>query len=74
MLDKWNKYIGFGFYVVKSPSGAYTVYATQVFYGLTKSVEEPKELGRKEDIVPVAEEVQPQVEIQDVAQPTVEME
>ena len=48
MLDKWNKSIGFGFHVVKDSYGNYTVYATQIFYGLTKSIEEPAQLGKEE--------------------------
>lgn len=32
MLDKWNKEMGFGFYVEKDSYGNYTVYATQLYY------------------------------------------
>ena len=90
MLDKWNKSIGFGFHVVKDSHGNYTVYATQIFYGLTKSIEEPAQLGKEvkeeevqvdapkveEEKAPVVEE-KPQVEEQPQVQeeaPQVEME
>ncbi len=86
MLGKWNKTIGFGFHAVKNGS-TWSVYATQEFYGGTKSIEEP---GAKEDEPVVEEQLQveeqqtkpalpeqpkeeaPQVEIQ-TTQPTVEL-
>ncbi len=41
MLGKWNKTMGFGFHAVKNGS-SWSVYATQEFYGGTKSIEQPQ--------------------------------
>ena len=81
MLDEWSKSIGFGFYVKVDSHGNYSVYATQNFYGLTKSIQEPEELGKeevKDEQVPVEapqeEQQTPQVKMEDtVTEPTVEM-